>query len=189
MLFKKKRETVKADWLIAGLGNPGSEYEETRHNAGFRALDAVSEELHASYWKSEDGALSAQVKGPHDALVILAKPQTFMNRSGLALSKLARHYQVESDHIIVLADELDLPIGEVRTKFGGGHAGHNGHRSIIDELGTRDYHRVRIGIGRPPGKQDPADYVLERLRTSALEELQTNCEVAAHKALELIAND
>jgi len=175
MLFKKKKKAIvePADWLVVGLGNPGAQYAQTRHNVGFMAVDALAEELGGNYWKEECGALTTKVKFGRDGLsVVLAKPQTFMNLSGSSIKKLCEKYSISlEENLIVIADELDLPAGEVRHKKGGGHAGHNGHRSTIDNLGTRDYQRIRVGIGRPPGKMDPADYVLQPLRPSAFEEL------------------
>ena len=181
-LFKRKSAVAR---LVVGLGNPGEEYVQTRHNVGFLTVDELASRLGGSYWKTEAGSLTCKVKCDGEELV-LAKPQTFMNVSGAAIKRLCEAYKIgpEAD-LIVVADELDLPVGEVRVKVGGGHAGHNGHRSIIERLGTRDYTRVRIGIGRPPGKMDPADYVLEPLRTGAFEELQASAQKATDLILEL----
>ena len=180
--FKRKSAVAK---LIVGLGNPGEEYVQTRHNAGFLTVDELASRLGGSYWKTEAGALTCKVK--HDGVeLLLAKPQTFMNVSGAAVRRLCDSYKIDPEQdLIVVADELDLPVGEVRVRTGGGHAGHNGHRSLIERLGTRDYTRVRIGIGRPPGKMDPADYVLEPLRTGAFEELQASAQKATDLILEL----
>ena len=138
--------------MIAGLGNPGEEYEHTRHNAGFDTVDALADELGVRYWKNEGGALvgKASYRG-HELLLV--KPQSFMNTSGGPVSKLMRAYGVAPDHLIVVHDELDIEPGTIRVKFGGGHAGHNGLRSICDKLGTRDWFRVRIGIGLAAGTQ------------------------------------
>ena len=150
--------------MIAGLGNPGEEYEHTRHNAGFDTVDALADELGVRYWKNEGGALvgKASYRG-HELLLV--KPQSFMNTSGGPVSKLMRAYGVAPDHLIVVHDELDIEPGTIRVKFGGGHAGHNGLRSICDKLGTRDWFRVRIGIGRPPGRKPVVDWVLSRPRS------------------------
>ena len=138
-------------FLIVGLGNPGEEYEHTRHNAGFDAVDLIAEEVGARYWKTECGALTTKgVYRDHD--LVLAKPQSYMNTSGGPVKQLMNAYGVDAEHLIVVHDELDIDPGTVRVKFGGGHAGHNGLRSICDKLGTRDWHRVRVGIGRPPGR-------------------------------------
>ena len=151
-------------YMIAGLGNPGEEYEHTRHNAGFDTVDALADELGVRYWKNEGGALvgKASYRG-HELLLV--KPQSFMNTSGGPVSKLMRAYGVAPDHLIVVHDELDIEPGTIRVKFGGGHAGHNGLRSICDKLGTRDWFRVRIGIGRPPGRKPVVDWVLSRPRS------------------------
>ena len=146
-------------FLIVGLGNPGAEYAQTRHNAGFQTVDRLAEDVGARYWKTECGSLTA--KGRYQGFdVVLAKPQSYMNASGGPVKQLLKTYEVEPDHLIVVHDELDIPAGSVRVKFGGGHAGHNGLRSICDKLQTRDWYRVRCGIGRPPGRMDSADYVL-----------------------------
>jgi PTH1 family peptidyl-tRNA hydrolase len=154
--------------LVVGLGNPGSEYAATRHNAGFFVVDLLAANLGAAYWKDEAGAKVARLHLGEDELV-LAKPQTFMNISGKSVKRLLDAYDVPADEMIVVHDDLDLPEGAVRAKKGGGHGGHNGLRSLSEVLGSGDYLRVRGGIGRPPGRMDPADYVLEPLRKDALE--------------------
>ena len=116
-------------YLIAGLGNPGDEYAHTRHNAGFDTIDLIAEKLGARYWKTEGGALTAKAV-LHDVDLVLAKPQSFMNTSGGPVKQLMNAYGVDADHLIVIHDELDIDPGTVRVKFGGGHAGHNGLRSI-----------------------------------------------------------
>jgi PTH1 family peptidyl-tRNA hydrolase len=156
--------------LVVGLGNPGPQYAATRHNAGFFVVDLLAENLRAAYWKVEAGAKVARVRFGDDDLV-LAKPQTFMNVSGKSVRRLLDAYSVEIGDMIVVHDELDLPEGSVRAKRGGGHGGHNGLRSLSETLGTGDYLRVRVGIGRPPGRQDPADFVLEPLRKEAFERM------------------
>lgn len=159
-LFSKKEPV---DWLIVGLGNPGEEYEHTRHNAGFEVVSELAEEAQARFWKSECGARTARGRlAGNEAL--LAMPQSFMNTSGGPVSKLCREYAVPAEKLIIIHDELDIPAGTIRVKFGGGHAGHNGLRSLCDKLGTRDWFRVRIGIGRPPGRMPVAEYVLKRPR-------------------------
>ena len=185
--FKKKKAVVQqesADYLIVGLGNPGAQYAQTRHNVGFMAIDALAEDLGGSYWKDEAGALTCKIEDKRNgSLVVLAKPQTFMNLSGSSVKKLCDKYGITpEENLIVIADELDLPHLEVRLKVGGGHAGHRGHRSIIDSLGTRDYKRIRVGIGRPPGKMNPSDYVLAPMRPQAFEELVESAFQAAELA-------
>lgn len=171
--------------IVVGLGNPGQEYENTRHNVGFFVVDLLAENLRVSYWKEEAGARVGIVRFGDDDLV-LAKPQTFMNLSGKAVAKLAAAYDVDPSDIIVVHDDLDLPEETVRVKRGGGHGGHNGLRSLTDALGTGDYPRVRIGIGRPPGRQDPADFVLEPMRKETASKLADIVPHAAQAVLHVL---
>ncbi|NPD32916.1 aminoacyl-tRNA hydrolase [Eggerthellaceae bacterium zg-997] len=171
--------------LIAGLGNPGPEYASTRHNAGFLAVDALAEQLGARYWKTECGALTAKVSRG-GATLVLAKPQSYMNTSGGPVKQLMAAYGVSPDRLIVIHDELDIPAGSVRVKAGGGHAGHNGLRSICDKLQTRDWARVRCGIGRPPGRMSVTDFVLSAPRGDALDEFRQACHRASQAALSLM---
>ncbi|MEE0846006.1 MAG: aminoacyl-tRNA hydrolase [Eggerthellaceae bacterium] len=172
-------------YLIVGLGNPGEEYAHTRHNAGFDTVDLIGGEVGARYWKTECGALTA--KGAyHDIDVVLAKPQSYMNTSGGPVKQLCNAYGASPDHLIVIHDELDIAPGTIRVKFGGGHAGHNGLRSICDKLGTRDWFRVRCGIGRPPGRMNVADYVLSLPKKEAAEEFEHACDLACRATLYLI---
>jgi PTH1 family peptidyl-tRNA hydrolase len=149
--------------LFVGLGNPGKEYDGTRHNIGFEAVDAIARAASASDFKEKFSGVWAKGRlGDQD--VVLLKPMTFMNLSGQSVQPAAAFFKVLPADIIALHDELDLPFGEVRLKKGGGHAGHNGLRSMIERLGTPDFGRVRLGIGRPPPgfRGDVADYVLSR---------------------------
>ena len=164
--------------LVAGLGNPGEEYARTRHNSGFRTVDEIARRVGVSYWKSQAGALVATCRMAGREIV-LAKPQSFMNTSGGPVSKLCAIYDVRPEQLLVVHDELDIPAGDVRVKFGGGHGGHNGLRSIIDKLGSRDFSRVRVGIGRPPGSMDPADFVLRELKGAFAEDFDVTVQVAA----------
>jgi len=168
--------------IVCGLGNPGAQYQLTRHNAGFATIDVLAERLGVRYWKSEGGCDTAAVKigsGPDAREVILAKPQSYMNTSGGPLSKLARAHKVAANEILVVHDEVDLPEGRIQVKFGGGLNAHNGLRSIADKLGTRDFSRVRCGIGRPPGKMSVADYALRQLKGNFAEEFQVMAQEAA----------
>ncbi len=164
--------------MIVGLGNPGPEYERTRHNAGFMTVDLLGENLRAAYWKDEGGAKTAVVRFGEDELV-LAKPQTFVNLSGAAVKNLLQAYEVTLSALVVVHDDIDLPAGVVRVKRGGGHGGHNGLRSINESLGSGEYVRVRIGVGRPPGRMDPADYVLQPMRGEVLEDFEAIIPAAA----------
>lgn len=174
-------------YLIVGLGNPGSEYEHTRHNAGFDALDLIADEVGARYWKTECGALCAHVDR-HGHALILAKPQSFMNLSGSSVSQLVKKYGVALDHVIVIHDDLDIPVGDIRVKFGGGLAGHNGLKSIADKTSSRDWARIRVGIGRPPGRMDAADYVLRAPRGEEREALEQAQARAAEAVLFYLDN-
>jgi peptidyl-tRNA hydrolase, PTH1 family len=170
--------------LVIGLGNPGQEYASTRHNAGFMVVDLLAETLGAVYWKDEAGARTTKVR-LGDVDVVLAKPQTFMNVSGKSVKRLADAYGVPVEDLIVVHDDLDLGAGDIRAKSGGGHGGHNGLRSLHDAIGD-GYLRVRVGIGRPPGRMDPADYVLEPLRGARLEQLEDSVPTAAQVVIDVI---
>jgi PTH1 family peptidyl-tRNA hydrolase len=145
--------------IIVGLGNPGRKYEHTRHNAGFMALDELADHLHVDVAQDKYHALIGKARIDSEAAV-LAKPQTYMNDSGRAVAAILRETYATVSDLMVIHDELDLPLGSVRVKTGGGHGGHNGLRSLIEYLGSPDFIRVRIGIGRPALNMDPADYVL-----------------------------
>ncbi|WP_333877166.1 aminoacyl-tRNA hydrolase [Methylobacter sp.] len=146
--------------LIVGLGNPGRQYEKTRHNAGFLFLDRLVSSSNCDWVREArfDGFL-VEI-GVAGSKVLLLKPDTFMNRSGQAVGKVARYYKVVPDEILVIHDELDFDVGVVRLKKDGGHAGHNGLRDIIAHLGSKEFYRLRIGIGRPPAGKVVADFVL-----------------------------
>lgn len=150
--------------VIVGLGNPGDEYTHTRHNAGFEVIDRLGEQWGVNYWKTTCGSLVGEAKVRHadgsSEQVILAKPQSFMNLSGGPVLRLCREYDARPSDLIVIHDELDIAPGTVRVKSGGGHAGHNGLKSIIEKLGTRDFVRVRTGIGRPPRRMSVVNFVL-----------------------------
>jgi len=171
--------------LVVGLGNPGPEYESTRHNAGFLTVDLLGENLRASYWKDQAGAKVAVVR-VGDGDVVLAKPQTFMNCSGSSVVKLLDYYEVAPARMIVVHDDIDLAPGRVICKRDGGHGGHNGLRSIHEKLGTDAYPRVRVGVGRPPGRMDPADWVLQALKGAALEEFEDSIPHAAQAVMHIL---
>lgn len=172
--------------LVVGLGNPGADYARTRHNAGFACVDALADELGVRYWKSECGCAVAEVR-VDGRDVLLAKPGDFMNTSGGPVSKLARARHVKPAQILVTHDEVDLPAGEVRARFGGGLNAHNGLRSIKAKLGTADFGRVRMGVGRPPGKMDVATYVLRELKGAYLEEFEFEAQEAARLVEDLLS--
>lgn len=174
--------------MVAGLGNPGEEYARTRHNAGFCAVDALARQANVTYWKNQSGAEVASIQvNDADAEggkreVLLVKPQSYMNTSGGPISKLCAAHKISPEELLVIHDELDIPAGDVRVKVGGGHAGHNGLRSIIDKLGSRDFSRVRVGIGDPPGRMAVADFVLKQLRAREAEEFDDTAFRAAEAA-------
>lgn len=168
--------------MVAGLGNPGDQYAATRHNAGFRTIDELGRRLGVGYWKSQCGAEVACVRVPSEdgaREVVLAKPQSFMNVSGGPISKLCTEYGVAPTELLVVHDELDLEPGCVRVKVGGGHAGHNGLKSLINKLGSQDFSRIRVGIGMPPGRMPVVDWVLKEFRPKELEHLDATCAKAA----------
>jgi PTH1 family peptidyl-tRNA hydrolase len=147
-------------YLIVGLGNPGLQYAPNRHNVGFHCVGRLATDLGVTFDKRQKKARVA-LGTLGERRIILAKPQTFMNESGLAVAPLARFYQVPLEHLLVVYDDLDLPLGTLRLRPEGGSSGHKGMRSIIEHLGTQSFPRLRFGIGRPPGRMDPAAYVLQ----------------------------
>ena len=159
MFFKKKQAPgLPPEWMIVGLGNPGPEYSGTRHNVGFAAVDLLGDRHRIRLDKSKHRARYG-LGMLDDTCVVLVKPLTFMNLSGQAVAPLAREYGIKPDHILVIADELDIPLGKLKMKPKGGPGGHNGHRSLIASLGTQEYPRIRIGIGKV-GKGETIDHVL-----------------------------
>ncbi|MEQ4301058.1 aminoacyl-tRNA hydrolase [Plantactinospora sp. B6F1] len=171
-------------WLLVGLGNPGREYARHRHSVGFMVADLIAERIGARFGRHRravaevaEGRLG--FGGPK---LVLAKPMTYMNLSGGPVSALAQFYKVPVDQVIAVHDELDIPYGQIRLKQGGGEGGHNGLRSMSKSLGTKDYLRVRFGIGRPPGRQDPADFVLSDFSSVERKELEFLVDRAADAA-------
>ena len=178
-----------ATWLVVGLGNPGPTYARHRHNVGFMVADVLAARARASF--SAPARLRGDVAetrvtasgmggvGADAERVVLLKPRTYMNDSGAAVAKASAFYKVDPAHVIALHDELDIDFGQLRLKLGGGDNGHNGLRSMRSALGTGDFFRVRIGIGRPPGRQDPADYVLSPFPAALAENLALETDRAA----------
>jgi PTH1 family peptidyl-tRNA hydrolase len=150
-------------YLIVGLGNPGKQYENTRHNVGWRVLDRIAAKHGIALSKTEHKALTGggTISGRR---VLLAKPLTYMNLSGESVQPLASFYKVAPDHLLVIADDLDIPLGTLRIRKAGSSGGQNGLKSILGRMGTQEINRVRFGIGRPPGRMNPADYVLAPFR-------------------------
>ena len=174
--------------LVVGLGNPGPEYAATRHNIGFQVLELLATRAGGgrfSRHRTNADVLEGRLAGRR---VVLAKPRTYMNLSGGPVAGLVRYFSVPVSDVVVAHDDLDLGFGVVRLKRGGGEGGHNGLRSISRSLGGRDYLRVRFGIGRPPGRQDAADYVLKRFSPTEAKELELAVDLAADAAEALLAD-
>ena len=181
-------------YLVVGLGNPGPTYAFTRHNVGFWAVDDLADRHGATF--SINSRQKAQVcsltlppaPGVDAVRLVLAKPNTYMNESGQAVRALAQFHKIPADHVIAVHDELDLDPGRLRVKLGGGDNGHNGLKSMRAHLGTGDFLRVRVGIGRPPGRQQAADYVLAKLPPKAADEMRVDAAVAADAVEFLVRN-
>ncbi|MFI6599051.1 aminoacyl-tRNA hydrolase [Nonomuraea sp. NPDC050536] len=178
-------------WLIVGLGNPGAEYAANRHNAGFMVLDELAARAGGRFKAHKSRAEVLETRA-----AVLAKPLSYMNLSGGPVKALADFYKLGPERLIVVHDELDVPYGALRAKLGGGDNGHNGLKSITKVLGTRDYLRVRFGIGRPPGRMDPASFVLKDFATAERKDLPFLVDRAAdvveslmERGLETTQND
>ena len=171
--------------MIVGLGNPGPNYQHNRHNIGQMVLDELARRMGASFKSHKTSSHIAEGR-LNQTKVVLAKSNGYMNTSGAPVAALCKFFSVEPDQLIVVHDELDIPFGELRTKFSGGHAGHNGLRDIIAHLGN-DYHRLRFGIGRPPGQMEVSDFVLQNFSTVERKELDVLIALAADKVEELVA--
>lgn len=168
-------------WLVVGLGNPGPRYARNRHNVGFLVADVLARRVGGTF--SRHRRAVAEVcearLGPDGPALVIAKPMAYMNLSGGPVSVLVRYYKIPTERLIAVYDEIDLPYGTIRAKFGGGEGGHNGARSLSRSLGTRDYIRVRFGVGRPPGRQDPADWVLSDFTAAERKDLEYLIDRAA----------
>lgn len=172
--------------LVVGLGNPGPTYARTRHNVGFMVVDLLAQRIGSAFKlhkKSGADVVTGRLSGRS---VVLARPRCFMNESGRQVGPLAKFYSVPPAGVVVIHDDLDLDYGRIRLKQGGGEGGHNGLRSIAIVLGSKDFQRVRLGIGRPPGRQDAAAFVLQPFGARERDELPTICEQAADAAELLI---
>ena len=174
-------------WLIVGLGNPGAEYAHNRHNVGQMVLDELASRIGSGFksHKSRAQVLEGRlgIGGPR---VVLAKPLSYMNVSGGPVSALSKFYDIEPGHVIAVHDEIDIPFDTVKLKLGGGEGGHNGLRDISKALATKDYLRVRVGVGRPPGRMDTADFVLKDFSASEKKELPFLVDSAADAAEALV---
>ncbi len=185
MLFKS---SGPVSWLLVFLGNPGPKYECTRHNAGFMAADALAKKLGVSINRARFKALtaSAEINGEK---VLLMKPQTYMNLSGEAVGEAARFYNIHPEHVIVVSDEVSLPLGKLRVRMKGSAGGHNGLKSIIASLGSDNFPRVRIGVGAPPHPDyDMADWVLSVFRNQDLEDMLSAADKAAEAVITYVTD-
>ena len=174
-------------WLLVGLGNPGPEYERTRHNVGFMIVDELARRARASFYAprgmraavAETIISSTGLGVPPGDKLVLVKPRTFMNESGQSVGKLASFFKVSADRVVIVHDEIDLEFGQLRIKFGGGDGGHNGLKSVRAHLHTGDFYRVRFGVGRPTGRHAAADHVLGAFPTAMREDLAVEVQRAA----------
>jgi len=173
-------------WLVVGLGNPGREYAANRHNVGFMVADLLASRIGAKFGRSKrahaevaEGRLAKPGQYGGGPRLVLVKPLTYMNLSGAPVVSLSQFFKVPVTNVIAVHDELDVPFGQVRAKRGGGEGGHNGLRSMSKSLSNKEYARVRFGIGRPPGRQDPADYVLSDFSGAERKELEFLVDRAA----------
>ncbi len=183
--------TAAPVWLIVGLGNPGPTYAGHRHNIGYLVTDELARRLGSS-WRAHKTGRAEVVEGrlgppgSDGPRVVLARPRSYMNEVGGATKALATFYKVEPEHVVAIHDELDIAFGTLRVKLGGGDNGHNGLKSLRSSFGTGDFHRVRAGIGRPPGRQDVADFVLSNYSTVERKELPFQVDTAADAVESLI---
>ncbi|MBF4563237.1 aminoacyl-tRNA hydrolase [Microbacterium sp. VKM Ac-2870] len=176
-------------WLVVGLGNPGTRYESTRHNVGQMVIAELAARRSETLRAHKAGARVAETwVRPGGSKLVLAAPNSYMNVSGGPVSRLARFYDVVPERIVLVHDELDIPFDTIKLKTGGGHGGHNGIRDVAKALGTADFPRVRVGIGRPPGRQDPADWVLDPFSSAERTQLPILISDAAD-AVELLVEE
>ncbi|WP_293781662.1 aminoacyl-tRNA hydrolase [uncultured Aeromicrobium sp.] len=175
-------------WLIVGLGNPGPTYAATRHNVGYLVADALAERVGGRFTVHKSRRAEVVEGRLAGERVVLGRARSYMNESGGPVAALAQYYDIGADHLIVIHDELDIDFGALRIKFGGGDNGHNGLKSIRQALGTGDYYRVRVGIGRPPGRQSVHDFVLKPFSSAERRELGVHVEEAADAVESLLAD-
>ncbi len=170
---------MAAPLLVVGLGNPGPHYAKTRHNVGFMVADILADRMREGFKVHKRSGAEVVTGHLGGRPVILARPRVYMNESGRQVGPLAKFFSVPAADVVVIHDELDLDFGRIRLKLGGGEGGHNGLRSVAAALGTKEFQRVRIGVGRPPGRKDAAAFVLENFNAAERIEVPTICEQAA----------
>ena len=176
-------------WLVVGLGNPGPEYARTRHNVGQMVVDELASRLGGAFkvHKARAQVLESRLR-PGGPRVVLAKPMTYMNTSGGPVAGLAKFYDIPAERVIAVHDEIDIPFAALKLKIGGGEGGHNGLRDMSKALSTKDYYRVRVGVGRPPGRMDAASYVLKPFSSTEGKELPFLLDDAADAVEQLVEN-
>jgi len=183
LFFSRQREPqdempFTSVYLVVGLGNPGREYRDSRHNVGFMVIDQLAEDLSIRMTRVQNKSIVGT--GNIDGVkVVLVKPKTFMNLSGSAVASLVRFYKIPLDCVLVIHDDIDLPFGTLRLRPGGGSAGQKGVQSIIERLGTEQFPRLRVGVGRPPGRKEGAHYVLQNFSKAEWDELRVILKEAA----------
>ena len=174
-------------FLLIGLGNPGREYRDTRHNFGFMLIDRLAVRLNARGMKVQSKAIVTDAMY-EDRKLILAKPQTYMNLSGPSVQGLVHFYKIPLTNVMVLSDDLDIPFGTIRIRAAGGPGGQRGLASVIETLGTKDFPRMRLGIGRPPGKMDPANFILQNFSRAEMKVISEILDRAADAVFEFVKN-
>ena len=179
--------TPEQTYLLIGLGNPGREYANTRHNFGFMLIDRIAVRLNARGMKVQSKAIVMN-SAYEERKLILAKPQTFMNLSGQSVQGLVHFYKLPLSNVMILSDDLDLPFGTIRIRASGGPGGQRGLSSILERLGTKEVPRMRLGIGRPPGRMEPANYVLQNFSKDDMQEISELLDRAADATLEFVVN-
>jgi len=184
-LFDKIRKN-RNPYLIVGLGNPGREYKNNRHNVGFMVVDEIAKKLGIEFSRMQSNAMVTKGDFNSDK-IILVKPYSFMNVSGQPVRSLVRFYKIPLENLLVIFDDVDLPLGTIRLRPEGSSSGQKGMNSIIQQLGTQEFNRLRVGIGRPPGKMGTPDYVLHDFKQGEIEELSMILDRASEAALSFVA--
>jgi PTH1 family peptidyl-tRNA hydrolase len=179
--------TPELTYILVGLGNPGREYKDTRHNFGFMLIDRIAVRLNARGMKVQSKAIVTTATY-EDRKLILAKPQTYMNLSGQSVQGLVNFYKIPLTNIMILSDDLDIPFGTIRIRAAGGPGGQRGLASVIESLGTKDFSRLRLGIGRPPGRMDPANFILQNFSRDEMKSISEILDTAADAVLEFVKN-
>src|SRR5688572_4992451 len=178
---------IENTFLLIGLGNPGREYKDTRHNFGFMLIDRLAVRLNARGMKVQSKAIVTDAMY-EDRKLILAKPQTYMNLSGQSVQGLVHFYKIPLTNLMVLSDDLDIPFGTIRIRAAGGPGGQRGLSSVIESLGTKDFPRLRLGIGRPPGRMDPANFILQNFSRDEMKSISEILDAGADAVLEFVEN-